>query len=381
MQGFIHSSPEMKATATTDNASHPSSKKWMKTEQSNGNGNSSKDQKKKMPPLKVSSFLKTDPWLLVPDGNLLGFFTWVPEHLRIGPWSKAALPSIILLTSMIAYHSPMEDQFYTEVASYPPARSPYWWYNIFASCFMIGVCMQSVANSSWAICLSFTLLSWNMNALRHGIHALAPFLSDHHPLLKLNHILRFPALVSATITFVIWNFVLVPALYVMMITREKKDNFAIWNTNSRLVQFHCCNMIYATLNTMVTGNREGVRPPLFDAEDLWYGLAYGLVYSLFYVFVLDRIGVHLYPIFSPRSKYFPASWGMAFVLYYSSFLVWNYALAHHWDILNFYYLVAFNLVLVGVGFAAHYMLSYMKQKRTAIPSSSADADVDADDGK
>jgi len=331
----------------------------MKTEGSNG----AEGRKKTMPPLKISSFFKADPWLLVPDGNLLGYFTWVPEHLRVGPWSKAACPSIILLTVTVVYHRPKEEHFHSEVASYPPVNSPYWWYNVFAFFFMSGVCVQSAQNSSWAICVAFTLLSWNVNALRHGLHALAPFLSDRHPLLELDRLLRFPALMSATVTFLVWNFVLVPVIYLMMATREKRDNFAIWNTSFRLVQFHCCNIVYAVLNTMVTGTVEGVRPPPFDAADLWYGLAYALSYSLFYVFALDRIGAHLYPVFSPRSKYFPVTWGTAFGLIYASFLAWNFALARHWNILNFYALVTLNMILFVGGLVAHHIMSRMKEQK------------------
>jgi hypothetical protein len=255
----------------------------------------------------------------------------------------------------------MEDQFDTEVASYPPVYSSYWWYNILAFVFMAGIVSWSISSSTKAILVVFTILSWNMNALRHGINALAPFLTDHHALLKMNHILRFPALVSATITSLIWNLALFPYLFVfLMNTRQKKDNFAAWNTKFCLVQYHVCNVFYAVLNTMVTGNRS--TPPLFDEEDLWYGLAYGLACSHFYVLVMDRVGVHLYPIFSPRSKFVAVAWGTGFFLFYGAFLFWNHVISNHWAVLQFHRLLSSNLIIIGMGCLTHEILTRRKKR-------------------
>ena len=32
-----------------------------------------------------------EPWVLVENGSLLGFFDWVPEKCRAGPWSMTAI--------------------------------------------------------------------------------------------------------------------------------------------------------------------------------------------------------------------------------------------------------------------------------------------------
>lgn len=315
-----------------------------------------------IPRIKISSFF--DPgakWVLVPGGNFGNHFSWVPEHLRIGPWSQAAWPTLFFLVSCLLHSFPMEDQFDTSVKYYPQAFTSLWYYNISMFFFMIGVVCRSISRSHVGILVAFTLLSWNLNALRHGLNALAPFLRDHHILLKVNHIIRFPALSSATMTFVVWNAVLVPYIYLFLLdTREKKDNFITWMTNFNLVQFHCCNIFYAVLNTMVTGIRA--TPALFDKEDLWYSLTYYVAYSLFYILVCDRIGIHIYPIFSPRSRYFLLAWGGGYFFAYGIFLFWNYFMSNYSSFLDFHYILCLDFIIIGLGLVIHQILTLVKNE-------------------
>jgi hypothetical protein len=61
-----------------------------------------KEARSKLPPIKLSSFIDPrEPWVLVPDGNLLGFFHWVPKNLRVGPWSHLAIPTLTLAASIL----------------------------------------------------------------------------------------------------------------------------------------------------------------------------------------------------------------------------------------------------------------------------------------
>ena len=32
-----------------------------------------------------------EPWVLVENGSFLGYFDWLPEKYRVGPWSIAAI--------------------------------------------------------------------------------------------------------------------------------------------------------------------------------------------------------------------------------------------------------------------------------------------------
>ena len=313
--------------------------------------------------INFSSFIDPRlPWVLVKDGNFGGYFTFVPEKLRVGDWHSLAMPTILLVAYTIFHNRPSGDEFNADVASYPEAFSRYWWYNLSALFLMTATLTWSISLSSKGILIAYTIMSWNMNAFRHGINALAPFLSDNHPLLTLNHILRFPALVSSTITFVVWNFVLFPYInFKAMKTKEKRIGFLSWNFNPRLVQFHFCNIIYSVLNTMVTGTRETISPPLFDEEDIWYGVAYGFGYGLFYILILDRIGMHMYPIFSPRSNIVLITWVAAFFLHYVIYQFWNFIISEHLESLNFNRLLALVVFFTAAGSFIH---SWAKSKKS-----------------
>mmetsp|Transcript_5528 Transcript_5528/g.6783 ORF Transcript_5528/g.6783 Transcript_5528/m.6783 type:complete len:339 (-) Transcript_5528:48-1064(-) len=292
-----------------------------------------KEARDKLPELRLSSFLSRN-WVLVPNGSLLGFFDWVPENLRVGPWKPVAPLILLILGTVVVQYRP--SQFFHEsdstlVSSYQEPFSIYWYYNLFSCASMLGLVTWIAFNRAKGVVVTYTILSWILNAIAHGINALAPFLHDHHHLLQINRMIRFPSLVSATLTFVIWNVVLLPYIYFGIYdTKEKKANFLKWNLEFRMVQIHLCNIIYSILNTIVTGRSEDMVKAgsfnLFDSEDLWYGLAYGYCYGLFYTLVLDRIGVHIYPIFSPRSNLVAVTWLTQFGLHYAFYKLWNYVM-------------------------------------------------------
>jgi hypothetical protein len=193
---------------------------------------------------------------------------------------------------------------------------------------MTSLIIYVMITKSKAVVITYTIISWNFNAFRHGINALAPFLKDHHFLLQINRMLRFPALVTASTTVIIWNFVLLPyVLYGVLDTQQKKYDFIQWNLSFRMVQKHVCNIIYAILNTIVTGRSAEMvlnnNVHLFDFDDLWYGFAWSITYALFYILVLDRIGVHIYPIFSPRSNFALLTWVGMIISFYGQHVMWN----------------------------------------------------------
>jgi len=306
-----------------------------------------REARKELPKLNPSE-LFFGPWVLVPEGSLLGFFDWVPKNLRVGSWSLFAAPTLALLTAAIIYSRPEGDVYLTDPSSYPELWSVDWWYNA-STCLLMNGLIVYIVNfkASIGAVATFTILSWLMNAARHGINALAPFLDDGHLLLKLNHISRFPSLASASLTFTIWNAVLFPYILLWILDDAKKrKGFIIWNFNPRMTQLHVCNMIYALLNTAVTGRRHGSLPQPFDYEDLWYGMAYGLCYGLFYTLILDRLGVHIYPIFSPRSSLVVISWLGVFASYYFCYQFWNYVISYHENILSLSGLLGLNFVII-----------------------------------
>mmetsp|Transcript_15785 Transcript_15785/g.29782 ORF Transcript_15785/g.29782 Transcript_15785/m.29782 type:complete len:366 (+) Transcript_15785:186-1283(+) len=319
-----------------------------------------REAKSKLPPIRISSFLDPrEPWVLVPNGSLLGFFDWVPENLRIGPWSVFALPTMLSLIVALGLSRPIEDDIDGYSAYYPALYSKLWWYNVMGFSFMCALVIYIAKYRTKGAIVTFTLLSWQINTIRHGINALGPILSDHHILLKVNHILRFPALMSASITFTIWNFILFPYIYFTKLeTKEKQLYFLDFNFQFRMVQVHLCNIFYSAMNALVTGsltgrptfekNQQALSPRLFDSEDLWYAAAFVVGYGMFYTLILDRIGVHIYPIFSPRSNFVVVTWLMVLLLVYGFHSAWNWIMTNYWHVVTLEYFMIFNSLIIAV---------------------------------
>jgi hypothetical protein len=74
------------------------------------------------------------------------------------------------------------------------------------------------------------------------------------------------------------------------------------------------------MNTIITSSRQ------FEFLDLWLAFAGAIGYALFYLLVLDRFGVHLYPIFSPRTCWSVLSWTALLGTYFLVFYGWNEAI-------------------------------------------------------
>lgn len=345
-----------------------------------------KEARNKLPPIRISSFLDPrEPWVLVPNGSLLGFFDWVPENLRIGPWSAFAFPTMLFLIVSLYHFRPTEDNIDDFTAYYPNVYSKLWWYNIFGFSLMCALVTYIATYRTKGAIVTFTLLSWQVNMIRHGINALGPMLSDHHILLKLNHILRFPALMSASVTFTIWNFVLFPYIYFTKLeTKEKQFNFLDFNFHFRMVQVHLCNIVYSVMNTLVAGSLPGrlnlvnekkqVPPLLFDSEDLWYANAFIIGYGLFYVLILDRIGVHIYPIFSPRSNFVAATWLLVLILVYSFYWAWNWMMTNCWHVVTFEYFMVLNALITTMCYGISYSISKVRSSCDAAASSENNED-------
>ena len=273
------------------------------------------------------SFLKlfdpNSPWVLVHEGSLMGFFDFVPRSLRVGPWHTAAPIYMTIFVAKLIYWMPQKESFYLDdeiLSAHPLAYSATWFYNVVTFFWMKFVLFQTLSLRGPGVIVTYTIQSWMMLTTRHGLSALAPFLPKQHFLLRFNEILRFPALASATITFFYWNFLLAPIIYYNIKGEERRKAFFRFNFNFRMIQVHFFNIVFAVLNTIVTSCRK------FQFLDLWCALAGALGYALLYLLVLDRFGVHLYPIFSPRTVWSLLSWSAILGTYFLVFHVWNEAI-------------------------------------------------------
>ena len=148
---------------------------------------------------------------------------------------------------------------------------------------------------------TFTMLSWTLTCSRHAGRALGISLE----------LLRFPALVAATITFFVWWLLLVPAIYFLGCkTQEQKRGFVAFNCAPFLVNIHIINFPLMIVDQMLS-------PRAFVATDLWLGVVYGMCYLLFYLNVLDPKGLHFYIIFSPRTRLCFIPYSMMLLLIYA----------------------------------------------------------------
>lgn len=257
------------------------------------------------------------PWVLTDSGSMLGFFDFVPLHLREGPWSLTATLSLfgimytlsMILIGLNKEHTPVRESSTSILDDFVLANDAYlpyttsWCYNTATFFWMLFVTYMVYTESTLSSIafVSFTLWSWCMITLRHGLCALAPFIPQVRVFAE---VLRLPVLLSASVTFGVWNFVLMPAItFVFIKEPERRWNFIKFATGFRLTQLHVFNIVFAVLNAAWSEPRRPLH--LGDLDAIF---VYMTLYMLFYYCVLDRLGVHLYPIFSPRTPWVVFSW-------------------------------------------------------------------------
>ncbi|KAL7553901.1 hypothetical protein ACHAWF_017241 [Thalassiosira exigua] len=234
-------------------------------------------------------FDPNSPWVLVEEGSLLGFFDFVPRHLRVGPWTTVAPIFLAVIVAKLVYWMPHQSSFYLDediLSTHPLEWGVFWLYNLTAFFWMKFILVKTLRLRGPGVVLTYTIQSWIMITIRHGLSALAPFLPRKNFLLWINELLRFPALATASITFVFWNFCIAPAIWYNM-NPERRRGFVKFNFNFRMVQLHFFNIFFAIMNALVASSRE------FQYVDLWCALAGAVGYASVYLLVLDRIGVHL----------------------------------------------------------------------------------------
>lgn len=283
------------------------------------------------------------PWVLVPHGSFGGHFDWVPVEFRVGPWSVpavcywTAIWYAVLLTGCYYYYyyatttatqtttaatEPLLHDYSAEalLQQYPAAFSVKWWYHCAGCQWMVFIMYLLLAQSplgyrAWS---TFTVLSWTLLAVRHGLCAALPWCPS---LLTAVEWMRFPCALCHTVVFAVWNFVLVPFLLrvVMRDDEEKRRNFVKFILSFRLFNLHVVNIALCVLHTYWASP-----PRQLVYADLYAACVGVVLYMTFYLYGLDRLGVHLYPIFSPRKgKMVLASWTGSIVLYLATFYGWR----------------------------------------------------------
>jgi hypothetical protein len=263
------------------------------------------------------------PWVLVEQGSFLGGFDWVPRIFRQGPWNilvclymTVVVYAVAMATIYIVWTQPkwtMQDEplFHSF-----PAESSQWWFNFaglaWTSFVSLNIIQRGTGFAGWA---TFTVQSWTMILFRFALATLTPY---YPSLVVPCEYLRLPMLTQATITFLGWNAFLGPIIWWRIDTPYKRKKFVEIMTNFRLTQLHVFNIFLAGLQGIFgTPARE------FTHRDLCAASVCILAYAFFYLFVLDRLGIHLYLVYSPRTIVAIFGWSFNFVMILLSYHVWG----------------------------------------------------------
>jgi hypothetical protein len=291
--------------------------------------------------LRWRDLTKLKPWVLVPHGSINGYFDYVPLHWRIGPWSTTAqLYLLVIVGAVVAapcywlHKDPASFTTYLERISTVrydnPERMPMeprhaFLYNLVASAWMVGSMAHLLYSSPlhikiWA---TYTIQSWTMLSFRHVMAALAYVYPTSQHVVALAELARFPAACSASITFGVWNALVMPFIYYVMRVPEKRQAFVTFCFSPRLLNIHGLNIVLAVLNGAYASPRRSL-----VAWDFYLAFVSVVVYMAFYLLVLDRIGVHLYAVFSPRapSGVVVLTWTLLIGVYSGTFMAWKHVM-------------------------------------------------------
>lgn len=291
----------------------------------------------------------SQPWVLVHDGSFLGVFDWVPRQLRVGPWSTCAICYVAVIWYISAltafyYKSEISQPWWQSSSSsssmtdnsinddwnhhhhhhssleYPKVGTIKWYYHSLTFVWMayvnhLMISGPGISVRAWG---TYTVQSWTLLWIRHLLCACAPI----SPLAcKWAEYIRFPVACSTTITFVIWNTILAPFIYCIgMKTPEKKRDFVKFMFSFRLTQIHVFNIIYGVLNLVWASPKRQLEP-----VDLYFAILSVVVYMAWYLLLLDRLGIHIYAIFSPRAPGWAVVliWTALFLVYFGTFRLWQ----------------------------------------------------------
>ncbi|KAL3806876.1 hypothetical protein ACHAXA_002155 [Cyclostephanos tholiformis] len=175
--------------------------------------------------------------------------------------------------------------------------------------------------------ISFTGWSWLLLTSRAGLEFMswAAFANKYTRLASsfasMGSSIRLVTLINACVVCTIWNFILFPLIYFKSVPAgEQRQNFVKFNFGFFMTNIHILNFPLSCIN-IIYGEKSRLRR--FTSSDLWVAYAVVLLYSVLYYFLMDRLGMHFYPIFSPRTSFSVVSIAGVLGLYYFLFLKWN----------------------------------------------------------
>ena len=303
--------------------------------------NKSKSAAGSTPYHRQSSFIPIDKkgkftWLIYDNqGSFNGWFDWLPLWMRIGPWSKLFILSVIAFYTSLIWYRPRPLEFEPVAVTRHDADTtePYWIGMPKSTVVDLAICVWGLIviiqakislKSIAAFFISFTGWSWMLITSRAGLEFGAWIMCKRSKyislkLATLGSSLRLVTITNATVVCTIWNFVLLPIMYfVSLPPGEKRRKFLEFNFSFFMVNIHMLNLPLAYLNIL-----SGERARLFTYSDLWVSYLVVMLYSIVYFFIMDRLGMHFYPILCPRSKLTLISIAVIIWLYYYLYNICN----------------------------------------------------------
>ena len=219
------------------------------------------------------------------------------------------------------------------------------YYNTIVAVYMAYICYSIIAHSplSYGAWITYTVQSWTLLFIRHVLYSLSALFDSttntaqqgitavtNNNFIVLAELLRFPCAVAHTMTFVVWNFILVPYILCVALRNDakKRHDFIRFCTNFRLFNLHGMNILFCVANVWYfNGNTNPLTTSrTLEMADLYLSGISAFMYFTFYLCILDRLGIHLYPIFSPRHSNVVVFivWTSVILLYIATFHLWQY---------------------------------------------------------
>merc|ERR1712176_139873 len=97
-----------------------------------------------------------------------------------------------------------------------------------------------------------------------------------------------------------------------MKSSKERAGFLRFSFSFVLINVHILNLPLAMVNIVY-----GDYPRVFTTSDLWIAYLILLIYVLVYCFILDRLGLHFYPIICLRSAWSVIPCALIVYMYYS----------------------------------------------------------------
>jgi len=287
------------------------------------------------------------------EGSFNDLLDWMPKKYRVGPWCRLAPLYIICMCLAVATMQPdhiLPDPNQTNTLNHN-AYSIEWcchllifgtvWYILWSMCTTSNIMPGLISKPLGLTILSFyTMQSWCMIGIIHTVAVVYPFVNEDSEyaswLNTIHHMLQFPVLASATCTSVVFNLAVIPAImFSNMFNQDIKKQLIDLVCDHRVIQVHVMNLPYAFMGAFLSsswsrslgenlGDDSYFTFRSFTFEDVWFGLVLTVGYALFYVLLLDRMGLGWYHVlFSPRVWYCVGTWTIFFGFYCGNFLLWN----------------------------------------------------------